>query len=105
MDGSGKTQISPLFPLVATFSVQTLAALAMFNVAVIAPAAAPDIGVDPTLVGLFTALAYASGLIIGLLTGTLADRFGAIRICQSTMVFAFIECCLLSLSTPLAALA
>lgn len=96
----------PALPsLFATFSVQTLAAMAMFGVSVVAPVAAPEIGVDPALIGTFTAMAYASGLIVGLLTGVLADRFGAIRICQLTMGFALLGCLLLVISTPLAALA
>lgn len=99
-------QNGPALPsLFATFAVQTLAATAMFGVSVVASVAAPEIGVDATLIGTFTAIAYASGLVIGLLTGALADRFGAIRICQLTMVFALMGCALLALSTPLAALA
>jgi hypothetical protein len=46
----------------ATFAVQTVAAMVMFGVAVVAPVAAPDIGVDATLIGTFTGIAYASGL-------------------------------------------
>jgi hypothetical protein len=36
--------------------------MVMFGVAVVAPVAAPDIGVDATLIGTFTGIAYASGL-------------------------------------------
>ena len=91
--------------LAATFAVQTIAAMAMFGVSVIAPVAAADIGVDATLIGAFTGLAYGSGLVVGLLSGRLADRFGALRTSQATMVFALAGCLLLSISTPLAALA
>lgn len=91
--------------LLATFIVQTMAAMAMFSVSVVAPVAAPDIGVEAAMVGSFTAIAYASGLGIGLLTGALTDRFGSIRICQLTMIFACLGCALLTWSTPLAALA
>ncbi len=91
--------------LAATFAVQTIAAMAMFGVSVIAPVAAADIGVDATLIGAFTGLAYGSGLVVGLLSGRLADRFGALRASQATMVFALAGCLLLSISTPLAALA
>ncbi|PPR63786.1 MAG: hypothetical protein CFH10_00414 [Alphaproteobacteria bacterium MarineAlpha4_Bin2] len=91
--------------LAATFVVQTTAAMAMFGVSVLAPVAAPDIGVEATLVGVFTGIAYGSGLAVGLLSGRLADRFGALRISQATMVFAFFGCLLLAVSTPLSALA
>ena len=79
--------------LVGTFGIQTLAATAMFGVSVVAPAAAPDIGVEATHVGTFTAIAYGSGLVAGLITGALADRYGAIRVSQLTMIFAFLACC------------
>jgi len=91
--------------LAATFVVQTLAAMAMFGVSVVAPVAAPDIGVEATLVGAFTGIAYGSGLAVGLLSGRLADRFGALRISQVTMIFALAGCLLLAVSTPIAALA
>ncbi len=73
--------------LVGTFGIQTLAATAMFGVSVLAPAAAPDIGVEATHVGTFTAIAYGSGLVAGLIAGALADRYGAIRVSQLTMIF------------------
>lgn len=94
-----------LSALTATFAVQTIAAMAMFGVSVVAPVAAADIGVEATLIGAFTGLAYGSGLVIGLLSGRLADRFGALRVSQVTMLFALVGCLLLSVSTPLAALA
>ena len=91
-------------PLVATSGVQITAALTMFGVAVVAPVAAPDIGVDATLIGTFTAIAYGSGMLGGLLTGAFCDRFGAIRVGQITMILAFFGVALLALSHPLAAL-
>ena len=91
--------------LVGTFGIQTLAATAMFGVSVVAPAAAPDIGVEAPHVGTFTAVAFGSGLVAGLIAGALADRYGAIRVSQLTMIFAFLACCLFALGTPWAALA
>ena len=92
-------------PLAATFAVQTMAAMVLFGVTVIAPAAAPDIGVEATLIGTFTSIAYGFGMLAGLLTSAVTDRYGAIRICQGTMVFAFIGVAVLTLSTPMAAVA
>lgn len=91
-------------PLLATFSIQTVAAVALFGVAVIAPVAAPDIGVDPTLIGTFSAIVYAAGMLGGLLTGAFADRFGAIRVSQVLMALVLLSVALLTLSTPLAAI-
>ena len=84
-------------PLAATFAVQTMAAMVLFGVTVIAPAAAPDIGVEATLIGTFTSIAYGFGMLAGLLTSAVTDRYGAIRICQGTMVFAFIGVAVLTL--------
>ena len=77
------------------FGIQTPAATAM---------CAPDIGVEATHVGTFTAVAFGSGLVAGLIAGTLADRYGAIRVSQLTMIFAFLACCLFAIGTPWAAL-
>lgn len=90
-------------PLAATFGVQTMASLSMFAVAVLAPAAAPDIGVDTKLVGAFTAIAHLFGMAAGLMTGAFIRRFGAIRVCQSTMVFAALGLAALIMATPAAA--
>ncbi len=94
----------PIPALLATFSVQMLASMAMFGVAVIAPVAAPAIGVDATLIGSFTAFAYACGTIAGLLTATLTDRYGAIRICQVSLVLAFMGTLALAFGTLAAAI-
>ena len=77
-------------PLLATSSVQVTASLTMFGVAVIAPVAAPDIGVEATLIGAFTAIAYGFGMLAGLLTGAFSDRYGAIRVGQTAMLLAFL---------------
>ena len=82
-----------------------MVSMAMFGVAVVAPVAAPAIGVKAELIGTFSAIAYGVGMLAGLMTGALADRFGAIRICQVTMVFTFLGVTALTLSTPLAAVA
>lgn len=90
--------------LAAMFAVQTTASLAMFGVAVIAPAAAPDIGVAPELIGTFTAIAYGVGMFAGLPTGPLCERFGAIRLSQIVLFLAFAGVAVLTFSSPAAAL-
>lgn len=91
-------------PLLATSAVQVTASLTMFGVAVVAPAAAPDIGVEATLIGTFTAIAFGSGMLAGLLTGAFSDRYGAVRVGQAMMLLAFLGVACLALSGPLAAL-
>lgn len=90
-------------PLAATLGVQTMASLSMFAVAVLAPAAATDIGVDAKLVGVFTAIAHLFGMAAGLMTGAFIRRFGAIRVSQTTMVFAALGLAALIMATPVTA--
>lgn len=73
---------STLFPLVATLAVQLLVAMAVVAVPVLAPAAAPEIGVPTGYVGLFIAIVYGAGMGSTLVSGTLVARFGAIRVSQ-----------------------
>ena len=65
------TDRGAIVPLVATSSLQVMVSLTMFGVAVIAPVAAPDIGVEATLIGTFTAIAYGAGISAAFLTGAL----------------------------------
>jgi len=92
-------------PLAATFMVQTMASMSMFGVAVIAPVAAPEIGVDATLIGVFTSIAFSFGMLTGLPTGALASRYGGIRVSQATMLLALMGVAALTLATPVAAIA
>jgi MFS family permease len=92
-------------PLAGTFAVQTMVSLAMFGVPVIAPVAAPDIGVKAELIGTFTAIAYLAGTVAGLMTGAVAARVGAIRVCQLAMLLVLAGTMALSLSYPVAAIA
>ncbi len=103
--GEVLTDRGAIAPLLATSGIQGTASLTMFGVAVIAPVAAPDIGVEATLIGTFTAIAYGSGMLGGLLTGAFCDRFGAIRVGQTAMVLAMLGVACLALSNPIAALA
>ena len=98
------TDRGAIAPLVATSSLQVMVSLTMFGVAVIAPVAAPDIGVEANLIGTFIAIAYGAGMLAALLTGAFSDRFGAIRVGQTMMALAFLGVACLALSSPVAAL-
>jgi MFS family permease len=76
------------FPLTAMLAVLTTSSLAVSVIAVLAPEAAPAIGVDATRIGTYTAIVYLFATLSGAVTGTLVDRFGAIRVCQVTMLLA-----------------
>jgi len=77
---------STLFPLGATLAVQLLVSLAVVTVPVLAPAAAAETGLSAGYVGLFIALVYGASMAASLVSGTLVQRFGAIRVSQFCLV-------------------
>ena len=88
-----------LFPLSAMLAVLTTSSMAVTVVAVLAPEAAPAIGVDATRIGTYTAIVYVFATLSGAVTGPMVDRFGAIRVCQATMLLAAMAMLCLSLGT------
>lgn len=95
---------SVVFTTLAMLAVLTTSSLAVFTVAVLAPEAAPDLGLDPKLIGPYTSVVYFFAAVVGAMTGGLIARFGAIRVCQTTMVAAAAGMLLLAAGYPLAAL-
>ncbi|MDH3515143.1 MAG: MFS transporter, partial [Gammaproteobacteria bacterium] len=95
---------SIVFTTLAMLAVLTTSSMAVFTVAVLAPEAAPDLGLDPKLIGPFTSVVYFFAAFVGAVTGGLIARFGAIRVCQSTMLAAAGAMLLLAAGHPLAAL-
>ena len=93
-----------VFTILAMLAVLTTSSLAVFTVAVLAPEAAPDLGLDPKLIGPYTSVVYFFAAVVGAVTGGLIARFGAIRVCQTTMVAAAAGMLLLAAGYPLAAL-
>ena len=77
---------STLFPLAATLAVQLLVSMAVVTVPVLAPAAAAQMGVSAGYVGFFIALVYGASMAASLVSGTLVQRFGAIRLSQLCLV-------------------
>lgn len=69
-------------------AVLTTSSMAVTVIAVLAPEAAPRIGVDATRIGDYTAIVYLFATLSGAVTGAMVDRFGAIRVCQITMLLA-----------------
>ena len=92
-------QASVLFPLAAMLAVLTNASLSVMTVAVLAPVAAPDIGTEATRIGVYTAIVYLFGTLSGAVTGPLVSRFGAIRVCQATMLLCAAGMAMLAQST------
>ena len=71
-----------LFPLAATLAVQLLVSMAVVTVPVLAPELAVATGVPVGYIGLFIALVYGSSMAVSLVSGTLVQRLGAIRLSQ-----------------------
>jgi MFS family permease len=74
--------------VVVTLVVQTLASMAMIAPSVLAPVAAPDLGVAPQAIGLFVSTSYLGAMVFGLMTGRLLARFGPLAMCQIAVALA-----------------
>jgi len=66
--------------------VQALVSMASVAMPVLAPVAAPAIGVSAAYVGIFVALVYAGAMISSVLSGGFVARFGPIRVSQACLV-------------------
>lgn len=92
-----------IFPTLAMLAVLTMGSMANFTVAVIAPVAAPDIGVPATYIGVFTSVVYIFAMLTGTITGTFIIRYGPVRVCQLTLVFAAAGMLAITFASPLMA--
>jgi MFS family permease len=73
--------------LAVTLAVQTLTSMAMIAPSVLAPVAAPDLGLAPQSIGFFASLTYLGAMLSGLMTGRLTARHGPLAVCQAALVF------------------
>ncbi len=78
----------PLWPLLVTMAMQTLATMAVFAIPALAPAIGRDLGVDGVLAGYFISLVYGTGIMSSLLAASAIHRFGAMRVCQAVLAAA-----------------
>jgi MFS family permease len=78
----------PIWPLLATLAVQTLATMSLYSLPAVAPAVAQDLGVNGALVGGFVATAYGVGIISALLSPALIRRYGGVRATQAVLLAA-----------------
>jgi MFS family permease len=72
--------------LAITTAIQSLVAMAVLTVPVMAPAVAPALGISPTYTGLYVSLVYAGAMLASLSAGNAVARFGAIRVSQGGLV-------------------
>ena len=78
----------PIWPLLATLAVQTLATMALYSVPTVAPEVARDMHVSGTLVGGFVATAYGVGILSALISPGLVRRYGGVRATQAVLLAA-----------------
>ncbi len=72
-------------------------------VAVIAPDAAPDIGVSASYVGLFTGFVYFIAMFVGSFCTVFITKYGPVRILQMTAICSALGLAIFTLATPVAA--
>ena len=102
--GSQTANAFPLWPLLATMGMQTLATMAAYSVPALAPAIARDLGIDGALAGYFVSMVYGVGIVSSLFAADLIHRHGAVRLGQAVLA-ATLAMLLISASGSLAALA
>ena len=69
-------------PLGTIFLIQVQMTMATYGIAVIAPDAAPDMGLSAEAVGFLTGIVYFAAMVTGPLTPALIRRLGATRVFQ-----------------------
>lgn len=76
----------PLWPLLATLGVQTLATAAAYSLPAVAPVVAPDLGIPPSWIGFFVSIVYGVGILSALGSPRLIHERGATRVSQAVLV-------------------
>lgn len=80
MDKKGVT-----ISLITTLAVQSTVSMVAVTVPVLAPSAAPDIGISATSVGIYVSIMYIGSMLSSLWSGDFILRFGAIRVSQVSL--------------------
>ena len=91
----------PWLGLSVTLLTQVLATLTLSSVPVLAPAVAPQLGLAPERVGLFTGLAYAVAMCSGLASGAWVARHGPTRLMQVVLACMALGAMVLVVAHPL----
>jgi MFS family permease len=66
--------------------VQSLTSMAMLVPTVLAPVAAPELGVQASRIGVLVAFTYVSAIVSGLICDGLIARFGPVRVFEFAIV-------------------
>jgi sugar phosphate permease len=92
-----------LRPLTAIFSIQSVVTTAGYAVPVIAPQAAPAMGLAPEAVGFLVATIFFAAMVSSTVSGIVVARFGPQRTFQYVLIGTAAACLLLISSTAVAA--
>lgn len=84
-DRGNRAETSPRTALAAMLAVQMLATATLVAASVLAPAVAPQLGVAPSRIGSYIALAYFSAMLAGLIAGQGVARWGALPLSQAAL--------------------
>lgn len=87
--GDGPEAAGVALALAVTLAVQTLAAFAVYCAPVLAPLAAPALGIAPSAVGYYIAATYAGSMVGSAVAGGWVARFGPIRVSQAGLALSF----------------
>jgi MFS family permease len=90
--------------LVATLAIQIYVSIVASAPAVLAPILAEDLGIPPSLIGVFVGLLNAGAMLGSLSGGEFVARFGAIRVSQAAVIICVVGLAMMAL-VPAAAVA
>src|SRR5690606_3630109 len=77
---------SNMLVLLITLVIQSLAAMALLTLPVVAPAVAQSLQVSAAYVGVYVAIVYAGAMMASLMAGAMVRRFGAIWASQFALL-------------------
>jgi MFS family permease len=92
-------------PVASMFAIQVMISLSVLSLGVMMPVIAKDLAIDPKLVGVFTAVIYATATIVALAAAAPIVRIGAVRVCQAALLMGALGLAVNSLSLVVATVA
>jgi predicted MFS family arabinose efflux permease len=93
----------PLWPLLATMAMQTLATMAAYSLPALAPMVARDLAVPGPAIGYFVSMVYGVGILSALYSPGFIHRYGATRVGQVVLLATLAMILLLALGGSVAA--
>src|SRR5215831_8590350 len=89
-------------PVASMFAIQVMISLSVLSLGVMMPVIAKDLAIDPKLVGIFTAVIYATATVVALAAAAPIVRIGAVRVCQAALLMGALGLAVNSLSLVVA---